>query len=304
MEKIRKICVIIVAVIMTVALVACGSESDNSTSAVREADTEKVLTETAANETEPSAEAESEESMLPAEDVATGEEIETTSAADEEQSTTANEVSTEYSSNNAKSVSKTNVSSTNTSTVKKTSSKMTETSTASTDKTTSAADRSSSAVKETTTAVAETTDNKEISKTEETTVHTHSYISRVTRAATCGTAGIRTYTCSCGRSYTETIAATGSHDWEAVTRTEKVLVQEAVYGSIWVCYCGESFKSRAEFDAHSSYYRQQSSLTGSAYYGVHSGFNKDYNVEISPAVYETQTVTDHYECSVCGAVKQ
>ncbi len=39
--------------------------------------------------------------------------------------------------------------------------------------------------------------------------HTHSYTSSVTTAATCTTAGVRTYTCSCGESYTESIPATG-----------------------------------------------------------------------------------------------
>lgn len=39
--------------------------------------------------------------------------------------------------------------------------------------------------------------------------HTHSYTSSVTAAATCTTAGVRTYTCSCGSSYTESIPATG-----------------------------------------------------------------------------------------------
>ena len=39
--------------------------------------------------------------------------------------------------------------------------------------------------------------------------HTHSYTSSVTTAATCETAGVRTYVCSCGHSYTETIAAIG-----------------------------------------------------------------------------------------------
>lgn len=39
--------------------------------------------------------------------------------------------------------------------------------------------------------------------------HTHSYTSAVTTAATCTTAGVRTYTCSCGESYTESIPATG-----------------------------------------------------------------------------------------------
>lgn len=40
-------------------------------------------------------------------------------------------------------------------------------------------------------------------------VHTHSYTSAVTTAATCTTAGVRTYTCACGASYTEAIPATG-----------------------------------------------------------------------------------------------
>ncbi|MGN0141380.1 MAG: Ig domain-containing protein [Roseburia sp.] len=38
--------------------------------------------------------------------------------------------------------------------------------------------------------------------------HTHSYTSKVTKAATCTSEGIRTYTCSCGASYTEKIEKT------------------------------------------------------------------------------------------------
>ncbi len=41
------------------------------------------------------------------------------------------------------------------------------------------------------------------------TAAAHSYTSKVTTAATCTNAGVKTYTCSCGRSYTEAIAATG-----------------------------------------------------------------------------------------------
>lgn len=39
--------------------------------------------------------------------------------------------------------------------------------------------------------------------------HTHNYTSAVTTAATCTTAGVRTYACSCGERYTESIPATG-----------------------------------------------------------------------------------------------
>lgn len=39
--------------------------------------------------------------------------------------------------------------------------------------------------------------------------HVHSYTAAVTRAPGCETAGVRTYTCTCGDSYTEEIPATG-----------------------------------------------------------------------------------------------
>lgn len=39
--------------------------------------------------------------------------------------------------------------------------------------------------------------------------HTHSYTSKVTKPATCTENGVKTYTCECGDSYTETIPATG-----------------------------------------------------------------------------------------------
>jgi hypothetical protein len=43
------------------------------------------------------------------------------------------------------------------------------------------------------------------------TSHEHTYTAKVTKAATCTTAGTKTYTCKCGESYTETIPATGKH---------------------------------------------------------------------------------------------
>ena len=43
--------------------------------------------------------------------------------------------------------------------------------------------------------------------------HQHSYSVTVTRAASCGAAGVKTYTCSCGAGYTETIPASGDHSW-------------------------------------------------------------------------------------------
>lgn len=47
-------------------------------------------------------------------------------------------------------------------------------------------------------------------------LHQHSYTVSVTLAPGCLTTGVRTYTCNCGASYTETIAALG-HKWSAWT---------------------------------------------------------------------------------------
>ena len=46
--------------------------------------------------------------------------------------------------------------------------------------------------------------------------HEHSYTSKVTKAATCTTDGVRTFTCSCGDTYTEVIKATGHKFVETV----------------------------------------------------------------------------------------
>lgn len=42
-------------------------------------------------------------------------------------------------------------------------------------------------------------------------VHTHKYTEKVTTKATCKSTGVKTFTCSCGDSYTETIAKTTTH---------------------------------------------------------------------------------------------
>ena len=43
-------------------------------------------------------------------------------------------------------------------------------------------------------------------------VHTHKYTSKITTAATCTEPGVKTFTCSCGNKYTETIPALGHTD--------------------------------------------------------------------------------------------
>ena len=50
--------------------------------------------------------------------------------------------------------------------------------------------------------------------------HVHQYVEEITKAATCGEAGVKTFRCACGESYTEPIPATGNHTfgaWEVTT---------------------------------------------------------------------------------------
>lgn len=70
--------------------------------------------------------------------------------------------------------------------------------------------------------------------------HTHSYTGTVTTAATCTTAGVKTFTCECGNSYTESIPATG-HKWDSgVVTTEPTEEKEGV--RTYTCtVCGETY---------------------------------------------------------------
>ena len=67
--------------------------------------------------------------------------------------------------------------------------------------------------------------------------HTHSYTSSVTKAATCTETGVRTYTCSCGDSYTESIAALG-HSY--TTTTTQPTCTEAGKTVTTCSRCGDS----------------------------------------------------------------
>ena len=69
-------------------------------------------------------------------------------------------------------------------------------------------------------------------------VHTHSYTSRVTKEATCTVSGVRTYSCSCGDNYTETIPATGhKYTLKTVAPTEN----EQGYDKHTCSVCGEFY---------------------------------------------------------------
>ena len=68
--------------------------------------------------------------------------------------------------------------------------------------------------------------------------HTHSYTSSVTTEPTCTGTGVRTYTCSCGASYTESIPATGHHHTDSITK-QPTCKETGI--RTYTCSCGDSY---------------------------------------------------------------
>ena len=69
--------------------------------------------------------------------------------------------------------------------------------------------------------------------------HTHAYEATITKQPTCTGNGIRTYNCSCGDSYTESIAATG-HTWNSGNVTKEATCTESG-GKTYTCTkCGQT----------------------------------------------------------------
>lgn len=168
--------------------------------------------------------------------------------------------------------------------------------------------------------------------------HTHSYMESVTTAATCTTAGVKTFTCECGDTYTESIPATG-HSWndgivtveptedtEGVrtytctvcgeTRTENIptLDHEHSYVSTviaptcteqgyteHVCACGDSYKDTYVAATDHSYISEVITEPTCTTEGV-----RTYTCSVCGDTYtETIAATGHNyvdgACSVCGA---
>lgn len=77
--------------------------------------------------------------------------------------------------------------------------------------------------------------------------HTHSYSSVITQAPTCIMPGVKTFSCSCGDSYTQSVPASG-HSWE-VKQTVQTVYDETgnVVSQGFIIYkcsvCGEEYKS-------------------------------------------------------------
>ena len=108
--------------------------------------------------------------------------------------------------------------------------------------------------------------------------HSHSYTSAVTKNPTCTENGIRTYTCSCGDSYTEKIAASG-HQWDGGTAEKTATCTEDGINVFTCAVCKETKKETVKATGHS--------------------------VEILAGVLPTCTqngLTEGKKCTVCGEI--
>ena len=146
--------------------------------------------------------------------------------------------------------------------------------------------------------------------------HKHNYVESITKAATCIEDGIKTFTCSCGETYTETIPATG-HTYKLVKSTpstctsfgtelyecencdfsyskvlpmaeHKYALKETVLGT-----CQEAGKEIYECSECGDTYTKDTEK------GDHSYVLK----ETIPATC-TEDGKKIYECSVCGGTKE
>lgn len=126
--------------------------------------------------------------------------------------------------------------------------------------------------------------------------HTHSYNGNVTTQPTCTTAGVKTYTCSCGASYAESVPATG-HSWATRQATRETQVwQEGTTHTVVCCACGATFASKDAYNTHTV----DMMLAGDT--GNHSCTGTTTTQDEGKYVPGTETYTETY-CSVCGTVQ-
>ena len=113
--------------------------------------------------------------------------------------------------------------------------------------------------------------------------HTHSYTSSITKSATCTSTGVRTYKCSCGASYTESISALGHSygSWTTATSatctsggTEKRTCSRCGNSETRsTSALGHSYGSTYYEAAHPHYYAHMCSRCG---YKEYTGGNLSY----------------------------
>lgn len=139
--------------------------------------------------------------------------------------------------------------------------------------------------------------------------HSHSYTEKVTKAATCIAEGVKTYTCACGDSYTESIAKT-DHAYKTETTTATCTQEGTAKRTCSVCgnsttektpALGHSYESTVTPPTctESGYAEHTCSRCGDSYRETLESEGHNYDVQIIPATCQ-ETGTAIYTCAVCG----
>ncbi len=122
--------------------------------------------------------------------------------------------------------------------------------------------------------------------------HVHSYTSKVTKSATCTSVGTKTYTCSCGDSYTETIKSLG-HTYKTATTKATLTKNGKTVTKCSACGKVKSTQTIAKIG----------SVTLSATKYIHDGKNKTPTVTVKDANGKKLVKNTDYKLSVASSRK-
>lgn len=140
--------------------------------------------------------------------------------------------------------------------------------------------------------------------------HTHSYSGEVTTAATCSKEGVKTFTCSCGSTYTEAIAKT-AHSYKSTVTAPTCTAKG--YTTYKCSSCGDTYKADykdAKGHSYTSKVTKAATCTAEGTKTFTCSCGSSYTEKIAKAAHKyVDTVTkptctkDGYtthKCSVCG----
>ena len=141
--------------------------------------------------------------------------------------------------------------------------------------------------------------------------HEHSYTGKITTAATCTANGVKTYTCSCGDKYTESIAATGHKYNDGVVTTLPSCVAEGI--KTFTCAnCGDAYTENIASGGHNyqvgTVIQQATCQQNGKITYVCSGCNDSYTTLTTKAAHNYESIYDDETesiidvCTVCGDV--
>lgn len=140
--------------------------------------------------------------------------------------------------------------------------------------------------------------------------HTHKYTGKVTKVATCSAEGVKTYTCSCGSTYTEAIAKT-AHSYKTTVTAPTCTAKG--YTTYKCSACGDSYKAdytNAKGHSYSSKVTKEATCTAEGTKTFTCSCGSSYTEKIAKAAHKyVDTVTKPtctkggyttHKCSVCG----